>query len=148
MLTALRFPMQFTKWVMACVTSVQFTIHINGLMSTPFKGGKGLRQGDPLSPLLFVLTMEYLSRLLRKARHEADFKFHPHCSKLVLTHLMFADELILFSKAHPASLHHIMSALHKFHECAGLMPNLAKSQMVLRECSPALHQKCIEITGL
>ena len=111
MLAALRFPMQFTKWVMACVTSVKFTIHINGLVSAPFEGGKGLRQGDRLSSLLFVLIMEYLSRLLKMASQELDFHFHPHCRQLGLTHIMFANDLILFSKAHPASLHHIMSAL-------------------------------------
>ena len=123
----LKFLVLFTKWVMACVTLMTFSIHINGLVSDSFVGGKGLRQGDPLSPILFVLTMEYLSRLLKQVSQQHDFRFHPYCKQLGLIHLMFADDLILFSKAHPASLQHIMTTPHEFHECAGLKANLAKS---------------------
>lgn len=67
MLSALKFPQQFSKWVMACVTSVEFPIHSNGQVSESFQGGRGLTQGDPLSPLLFVLSVEYLSRLVKLA---------------------------------------------------------------------------------
>jgi len=119
--------MLFTKWVMACVTLVTFSIHMNGLVSDSFVEGKGLRQGDPLSLLFFVLTMEYLSRLLKQVSQQHYFRFHPHCKQLGLTHLMFVDNLILLSKAHPASLQLKMTALHEIHECAGLKVNLAKS---------------------
>jgi len=100
---------------------------MNGHESEPFEGGKGLRQGDPLSPLLFVISIEYLSRLLKQASKQQDCKFHPNCKQLRLTRLMFTDDLILFSRAHPTSLQHIMNALREFHDCAGLKANLAKS---------------------
>ena len=58
MLTTLKFLLQFIKWVMACVTSVHFSIHINRQESEAFEGRKGLRKGNPLSPLLFVISME------------------------------------------------------------------------------------------
>ena len=93
-LTSLKFPKIFTKWVLTCVTSVNFSICLNGQESDKFKGGKGLRQGDPLSPLLFVISMEYLTRLLKVASQQTCFKHHPHCRKLGLTHLMFADDLL------------------------------------------------------
>jgi len=64
LLSALKFPQIFTKWVLTCVTIVHFTIHINGRDHRSFKGGRGLRQGDPLSLLLFVITVEYFLRLL------------------------------------------------------------------------------------
>ena len=73
-------------------------VHINGYDYEGFKGGKGLKQGDPLSPHLFVISMKYLSRLVKKVSQSPHFKFHLNCKQVFLTHLIFADDLILFSK--------------------------------------------------
>ncbi|KAJ8435083.1 hypothetical protein Cgig2_033623 [Carnegiea gigantea] len=145
MLTALRFAKVFITWIMSCVTSVSFSLHINGQSTGEFPGRKGLKQGDPLSPLLFVISKEYLSRLRHK--HSVNFKFHPHCKSLQLTHLMFADDLIIFCKADAPTIQHIMSTLNVFHECAGLKANMMKSQMVVGGCSPQLQDKCLQLTG-
>ena len=59
-----------------------------------FHGRKGLRQGDPLSPFLFVMVMEVLSRMLNSPPQ--DFQFHQFCEKVRLTHLTFADDLMIF----------------------------------------------------
>ena len=114
------------------------SIHINGQNQGSFLGGKGLRQGDALSPLLFVITMEYFSKLMYKASQSHGFKFHPNCKALGLTHLMFTDDFILFCKAGHITLGHIMTALKRFHESADLKANQSKSQMVLGGCSAAL----------
>jgi len=147
MLEALKFPNPFIHWIKECVTNVSFNLHLNGQDHGWFKGGRGLKQGDPLSPLLFVITMEYLSRTLQQSSKKKDFKFHPGCRALKLTHLMFADDLLLFCKADPATLQEIMNALHHFHEVTGLQVNMAKSQMVLGGCSENLKKKCTEISG-
>jgi len=77
----LKFPQIFTKWVLACVTTVHFTVHINGQDHETFIGGRGLRQGDPLSPLLFVITMDYFSRIMHRISLQSGFYFHPYCKK-------------------------------------------------------------------
>ena len=66
LLSYLKFPTQFVKWVMACLSSVSFKLHINGHIRIKFKGGRGFKQWDPLSPLLFILTMEYFTRLMKQ----------------------------------------------------------------------------------
>lgn len=82
----LGFPQFFLKWIMSCITSVSYTVMINGVATKPFQAKKGLRQGDHLSPFLFVMAMEYLSRSLQSLTGVKGFKFHPRCAKLNVTH--------------------------------------------------------------
>ena len=146
-LKALSFPPLFIRWVMNCITSVQFTICINGKQGTKFKGKRGLKQGDPLSPLLFVLTMEYLLRMFKRASTQPGFEFHPHCQKLGITHLMFADGLVIFCKASPTSLRILMEAFHLFTACTGLKANMSKSQIVFGGTNIAVRKECMDLIG-
>ena len=79
-------------------SSTQYSLILNGNPLESFKAKCGVRQGDPISLLLFVIGMEYLSRILKVAGDAEDFNFHPRCSKLKLNHLIFADDLMLFAK--------------------------------------------------
>lgn len=90
---------------------MDFHLHLNGQFHGVLEGRRGLRQGDPLSPLLFVLSMDYLSRLLKVVKDNPKYKFHPNCKKLGITHLLSADDLILFSKVDLESLQLLMEAL-------------------------------------
>ncbi|XP_070035312.1 secreted RxLR effector protein 78-like [Nicotiana tomentosiformis] len=64
-LIGLNFLETFVKWIMTCVQTVSYSIVVNGKETTPFAAKRGMRQGDPLSPYLFVIEMEYLTRLLK-----------------------------------------------------------------------------------
>lgn len=68
----------------------------NGTVNGYFKMKRGLRQGDPLSPYLFVIAMNCLSHMLNKAAAEHKLKFYAKCEKVKLTHLSFADNLLIF----------------------------------------------------
>ena len=93
-------------------------------------------QGNPLSPLLFVLVMGYLSRSLKIASATPSFKYHPRCKRLELVHLMFADDLLLFWTAELQSVQGQMKAFQVFSNTTGLAANYNKSEIVIRRCDP------------
>ncbi|KAL9664729.1 hypothetical protein QQ045_020136 [Rhodiola kirilowii] len=129
------FPVRFIQWIMACVSSVKFSVLVNGGLEGYFGSRRGLRQGDPMSPYLFTLVMEVLSRLLVNLKRSGSFSFHPKCGRNNLNHLMFADDVIIFSKACPSSLLKIKEALNSFKEWSGLNISEEKSAIYFGGCS-------------
>ena len=83
------------NWIMGCLTSTNFVVLINGMPSKFFSTTKGIRQGCPFSPLLFILVIEGLSLLIADARDHGLIKGIKITSSLALTHLLFVDDVIL-----------------------------------------------------
>ncbi|KAL2893980.1 LINE-1 retrotransposable element ORF2 protein [Bienertia sinuspersici] len=128
MLEALNFPQKFIGWIMTCMTTPKFSLVLNGSPCGYFKTTRGLRQGDPLSPLLFVIGMEYLSRIMRKLHENPSFKMHPRCKGLNLTHMCFADDLILCCKGEKNSIEMILDCFTQFSSSSGLQANRSKTE--------------------
>ncbi|XP_020261317.1 uncharacterized protein LOC109837465 [Asparagus officinalis] len=126
MLCGLGFPETMIGWIMACITSPKYSIALNGSLHGYFKGKRGLRQGDPLSPYLFILGMEYLSRSLNMLKDDKKFKFHPRCGKFSITHLIFADDLLLFARGDMYSVNKLQQCFREFSAVSGLEANSNK----------------------
>ena len=113
---------------MQCVTTATFTLNINGERVGYFKGGRGLRQGDPVSPYIFTFIMEIFSLMLqRQIRKEERFQYHFNCKETRLSHVYFADDLLVMCHGDAISVGVIKKALDEFSGCSGLIPNQSKS---------------------
>ncbi|GKF22626.1 putative reverse transcriptase domain, reverse transcriptase zinc-binding domain protein, partial [Tanacetum coccineum] len=122
------FHTRMVSWIMECVTTTSYSICINGSLHGYFQGKRGLRQGDPLSPYLFMLVMEILMLILqRRVVDSGGFIYHRYCSKLELINLCFADDLFLFAFGDVQSASIIKEALDEFKYASGLTPSLPKS---------------------
>jgi hypothetical protein len=126
------FSLQITNWIMSCVSTTSFVVLINGETTPFFQNGRGLRQGCPLSPLLFILVMEGLSLLLKKSRSEGKLT-GVKVSRLVrILHLLFVDDVLIMTRATLQEWQEIANILDFFCRVSGLQVNVSKSMMHLQ----------------
>lgn len=143
----MHFPEKFIGWIMECISSPKFSVLINGSPAGFFKSTRGLQQGDPISPYLFCLAMEVFLCLLEKEVERGNISLIPKCKCINLSHLIFADDLMIFSKVDAISLNSIEGVLHTFSSYSGLHVNRDKSSQIYANISIQDHDLLHGITG-
>ena len=89
-------PLIGVNWIMGCVTNSCFAVLVNGIPFDFFLDSRGIRQGCPLLPLLFILIIESLNRIILDAKQKCHIKGFQYSPSLSLTHMLFVDDAILF----------------------------------------------------
>jgi hypothetical protein len=112
-----------------------------GGLSDPFTPARGLRQGDPISPYLFLLCVEGLSSLMKKEEQVYRLKgVRNGITDPGISHLLFADDTIFFTRADLKSINSLKSVLKTYGEGYGQKINLQKSTIFFGSRCP-LHVK-------
>lgn len=115
------------SWIRSIIASAKQSVLINGSPSKEFTMERGLRQGDPLSPLLFIIVTQVLHTLIVKAKSLVLIKGIRIGDTMDITHLQFADDTILFLNDDWHSIKGIKIVLVIFEKLSGLKINYAKS---------------------
>ncbi|KAL2237534.1 UNVERIFIED_CONTAM: Transposon TX1 uncharacterized protein [Sesamum indicum] len=137
------FPPTFTRWIEECISMTSFSVGLNGTPHGFFAGARGLRQGDPLSPFLFVLVMEVLHiGYMQLIEQDMQFKYHWKCEPARVFQLGFAD--LLFCRADLDSVR-VLKEGHLPMRYLGLP--LISSRLTISDCQPLLSKIEARIAG-
>lgn len=107
-----------------------------------------MRQGDPMSPLLFDLVMEYLTRILQYQSKNRGLEYHLGCKSVCLNSLCFADDLILLSKANSQAFRSLLEGLSIFLKITSLSIKKAKSSLFTAGVNENGKQDLIQLAGI
>eukprot|EP00253_Pinus_taeda_P027374 PITA_27374 len=140
----LGFPNSFINWIMACITTPSFSILINGSASHFFHSERGLRQGCPLSPLLFLLVMEGLSRLIISATRDGTLKGLKISEECYLTHLLFVDDVLILLDGSMRDIRTFSRILELFSQATGMQVNREKSTITMTRTSVNEAQQALQ----
>lgn len=127
LLTHLGFPYEFIKRTMSCITNVSYNVLLNGEATSFFTSKRGLRQGCPLSPLLFLLIMEGLSRIISSARDRHLLSGIKIADNFYLTHLLFVDDILIFLNGSIGDSTTLHNSILLFQHATGMKINDNKS---------------------
>ncbi|WMV45909.1 hypothetical protein MTR67_039294, partial [Solanum verrucosum] len=131
----MRFGNKWINWISFCISTVKFSLIINGSPEGFFQSQRGLRQGDPMSPFLFILAMEGLNFMIRRARENGWIR--GFCANrnmgnaMEISDLLYADDSLVFCEAEVTQIRHLRAILTIFECVSGLHVNWQKSCLYL-----------------
>jgi len=146
----LGFEVKWVNLVMKCIRTVTYAILVNGSPVGNIRPSRGIRQGDPISPYLFLLCAEALSALLSKAERTGAITGVPTSFKGPrLNHLFFADDSMLFCKANSVEWRRLFRILETYEAGSGQKLNINKTSIFFsRNTSPERKQEILRLSGL
>lgn len=142
-LEALNFSEKFMHWIRLCITTASFFSASEGEFMEFFRSERSLRQGCSLSPYLFVICMNVLSRMIDKAVVNRNIGYHPKCKQIQLTHLCFVDDLMVFVDGTRRSIEGILGIFDTFTVKWGLRISVEKCTIYLAGVSESHREEII-----
>lgn len=131
LLKARGFGERWCRWIEDIITTAKSSVLVNGSMGKSFNHQRGLRQGDPLSPQLFILVVDTLNRILDNASANKLIKGIGNIDILNRFHnLQFADDTLIFSGAHRENITALKFILYSYELMTGLKINFEKSMVI------------------
>lgn len=128
-----------------CLNSIYFNLLLNGCVVGGFKPDRGLRQGDPLSPFLFIIFSELISRILMRASREGlihEVKIGR--SGLSIDHLLFIDDVLIFCRVNENEVRALIGCLNSYCEWFGQLVNFSKSGVFFSKNTCKGQRRAIE----
>jgi hypothetical protein len=149
-MSKLGFAPSWIKMIMACVKSVSYSIAVNGNVVGNIFPSRGLRQGDPISPYLFILCAEVFSSLLYNAQMKGLISGVPTSKKgPSISHLFFADDSLVFCKANRVEWRRILNIIETYERGSGQKINVNKIAVLFsRNTCFARRKEIIDLSGL
>ncbi|CAN1833195.1 Putative ribonuclease H protein At1g65750 [Linum perenne] len=148
-LRTMGFASTWCDWIMECVKTVKFSVLVNGAPTEQFSPSRGIRQGDPLSPFLFIILSNSLSVLINSKGESGAIKGIKLNSKCpTLTHVLFADDTILFGEASVTEALAFKDTMELYGKMTGQKVNHQKSSIMFSRKTPvALQDRIRSILG-
>jgi hypothetical protein len=138
----LGFDARWVYLIMACVRSISYSVVVNGNPVGPFSSSRGIRQGDPISPYLFLICAEVFSSLLLKAKKRGVIIRVPTSPRgPSLNHLFFAEDSLLFCKANSVEWRRLLKILGIYETGSGQKLNLSKTSIFFFSRNTPLERK-------
>ena len=142
MMLKLGFKGEWVNLVMKCVTTVKYQVKVNRDATKIIIPQRGLRQGDPLSPYLFLLCVEGFSALLYDAERKWNLKGIKLCREAPsVSHLLIADDSLLLLEANEENARTINDILEKYEVCSGQVINKDKSAILFSKNTKQMHKR-------
>eukprot|EP00253_Pinus_taeda_P034383 PITA_34383 len=145
--SAFGFALPWIRWIMNMVSSSFFSILINGIPSATFRPSRGLRQGDPLSPFLFIIMAEGLGRSLQAALQSDALKGISLHGAPTVSHQQFADDNMIFGHPSVQEARALNSLLNIFSTASRACINRIKSQIFFFNTHPTTQRSIARILG-